>query len=485
MDLDRTDLIESAQVEDGLIRTATGALIVGTGKCTGRSPEAKFIVEDESTADAVDWENTQSMSPAEYSVFYRQYIEHVNSSRHYTQVLYAGNDHDHQLQLAVHTSTAWQALFANNMFVRHRKSKTTPSELWHLYSFPEYSEDPKVVINFDCRTILIAGTLYAGEIKKSVFTVLNFILTDEDILPMHCSVNVDTEGENAAVFFGLSGTGKTTLSADYGRRLVGDDEHGWSARGLFNFEGGCYAKVIDLTKSSEPEIWDAVQRPGAILENVVVNFDGKPDFTDSTLTENTRGSYPIHHIPNAIPSGEAGHPSNIMFLTCDAFGVLPPVSRLLPEEAVRQFMMGYTAKVAGTEAGIDEPVATFSPCFGAPFMPRPAEVYAGLLREKIEERNVSCWLVNTGWSGGGYGTGERMPIGVSRAAVRSIISGELNQVPFTRHEPTQLSIPRTCPNSTLNEYLVPEDSWKDKEGYARAAKNLMEMWSAQMNKFSF
>ena len=360
--------------------------------------------------------------------------------------------------------------------------------------FPEMENDPKVVICFHEKKIVITGTHYAGEIKKSIFTVLNFILPEKGILPMHCSVNTDKDGKNPAIFFGLSGTGKTTLSASDDRILIGDDEHGWSSTGLFNFEGGCYAKVIDLSREHEPEIWNAVQQPGATLENVVISDEGEPLFDRSDHTENTRGSYPIEHIENASRIGTCGHPNNIIFLTCDAFGVLPPVSKLSIEEAVQHFLLGYTAKVAGTESGITEPVMTFSHCFGAPFMPRKANEYADILRKKILEHDVHCWLVNTGWSGGSYGTGARMPIAVSREVVRQILSGDLAKVDFSKHVHTGLTIPTATSSELLNEYLVPEQRWevvdinatKGKEKYTDKASYLMNEWkkrfTAQENR---
>jgi phosphoenolpyruvate carboxykinase (ATP) len=462
--------------------TPDGAIVVYTQNYTGRAPKAKFIVQDDHTSSTVDWKNNQCCSPEEFEEYYDDFMDHVTTTSHYTQELYAGADEAYQIKLEIHTSTAWQALFANNMFIRDRHAPQPPLKSWKLYSFPEFQEEASVLINFDKEMILIAGTWYAGEIKKSVFTVLNHLLPSDEVLPMHCSVNVDSAGNNPAIFFGLSGTGKTTLSADTARRLVGDDEHGWSNSGLFNFEGGCYAKVIKLSHENEPEIWDAVQKRGAILENVKLLADHTPDFEDATITENTRGSYPLYHIPHVVESGTCGHPQNVIFLTCDAFGVLPPVSKLGPEEAIEQFMMGYTAKVAGTEAGVTEPVATFSHCFGAPFMPRPLPVYARLLKQKIEEHGVNCWLVNTGWSGGGYGIGERMPIEVSRAVVRAILSGELAKSSFVRHQATQLSIPQITSDVRLNQYLVPERTWGDLQEYEISAADLMYMWSSQMKK---
>ena len=475
--MNRQNIIEEIKSSQDYLMLDCGSVVVYTGKCTGRSPDAKFIVEDDITSGVVDWEHNQSCTPNEWTNALDQARNFEKSAKKiYTQTLYGGRDESRQLSLTVKTSTPWQALFANNMFVRHRDSLAGALQEWELMCFPEMQELPRVYINFTWRKIIITGTHYAGEIKKSVFTVLNFLLPQGDVLPMHCSVNTDIAGHNPAVFFGLSGTGKTTLSADSSRVLVGDDEHGWSVDGLFNFEGGCYAKVIGLSKDAEPEIWDAVQASGAILENVVVSGDGIPNFDAKDYTENTRGSYPVDHIPNASLTGLAGHPRNIIFLTCDAFGVLPPVSRLSVDETVRHFLMGYTAKVAGTETGVTEPRATFSHCFGAPFMPCSPDVYANLLRKRIIENKVDCWLVNTGWSGGGYNIGQRMPISISRAVINLILSGELKECKFVTHSQTRLSIPSSTPDDKLNAYISPDDSWKILHEYNKAAAILMKMW---------
>ena len=478
----RKQLLNTACAEENVKIAPCGSLIVATGQCTGRSPKAKVIVRDTLTMANIDEKNNQFCSSEVFKVFEEKFMRHVSSTMCYQQNLYAGADERYQIQLSIHTSSAWQGVFANNMFITERSSGEAPLEHWSLYCFPEYSKDPRVMINFSERKVFITGTWYAGEIKKSIFTALNFILPSFDVLPMHCSVNVSTEGDNAAIFFGLSGTGKTTLSADRHRVLVGDDEHGWSADSLFNFEGGCYAKVIDLSESSEPEIWNAVQQPGAILENVIQDHEGNPDFSDKTLTENTRASYPLDHIPNVLSGGVCDHPNNVIFLTCDAFGVLPPVSKLEGQEVIDQFLMGYTAKVAGTEAGVTEPQATFSHCFGAPFMPRKPEVYAELLAQKVKEHSVNCWLVNTGWSGGQYGTGDRMPIEISRAVVREILCGDMHKRQFHLHTPTGLTIPCASGESSIDDYLIPEEKWKDKNEYAATAKKLMDMWSEKLKK---
>jgi phosphoenolpyruvate carboxykinase (ATP) len=498
IDTQREQLIAAAREEDGIRILQTGAIVVLTGEHTGRSPNAKSIVRDHNTDETIDWSNNNAYTIDEWAELFVEARDFEYNNDIIEQALYAGRDESRQLRVRVKTTAAWQALYANNMFVRRRHSKVDTRETWELLCFPELRDKPTVAINITQKKIVITGTRYAGEIKKSIFTVMNYIMPQEDTLPMHCSVNTDHDGTNAAIFFGLSGTGKTTLSASEDRTLIGDDEHGWSSDGLFNFEGGCYAKVINLSQEQEPEIWTAVQQHGSILENVIVSDTGWPLFDRSDITENTRGSYPIEHISNASKSGTCCHPSNIIFLTCDAFGVLPPVSKLSVDEAVQHFLLGYTAKVAGTEAGITEPVMTFSHCFGAPFMPRKPEVYANLLREKVLKHNVNCWLVNTGWSGGAFGTGARMPIAVSREIVQLILSGELVKCNFTEHKYTGLNIPERTSSKLLNDYLLPESSWAvidfhhppldadgmpdpgynyDQDIYADKASYLMNEWS--------
>jgi phosphoenolpyruvate carboxykinase (ATP) len=479
---DRAQLIAAVYDSKETTSLKSGAVSVYTGLHTGRAPDAKYIVYDEETKAQVDWSNSKKISNEEFSEFLEKAKRHEASLNEvYIQHLFAGRDEEHQLALTVRNSKIWQALFANNMFVRNRASDTPPAEHWDLYCYPEMQDEARVLINFSSQEIIITGTHYAGEIKKSIFTVLNYTLPKQDILPMHCSVNVGKDDSNSAIFFGLSGTGKTTLSADSNRILVGDDEHGWSDQGLFNFEGGCYAKVINLSKKSEPEIWEATQGPGTVLENVVISEEGIPMFDRGDRTENTRGSYPIERIHNSSVTGTCNHPNNIVFLTCDAFGVLPPVALLSPNEAIDHFLMGYTAKVAGTESGIDEPVATFSQCFGAPFMPRPATDYSKILRRKVESHNVKCWLVNTGWSGGEYGVGKRMPIEVSREIVNQIVSGDLANKKFIRHEYTGLSVP-TAVGHLIEPYVIPEDSWDDIDRYKIQAKKLMNMWADRLKE---
>ena len=476
-DLDKDTLIEESIIKEGARATSTGAIVVETGPCTGRSPNAKYIVFDDLTKD-VDWNQNQKCTREEFDELKSKIEDHLTSSGQYKQRLLAGHDENNRLEIVVSTEFAWHAAFANNMFIQasdYQKTCWNKASCWKLLSAPSAFHEPRVMINFSTREILISGTKYAGEIKKSVFTVLNTILPKKKVLPMHCSVNTDMSGKNPAIFFGLSGTGKTTLSSDLNRELIGDDEHGWSSTGLFNFEGGCYAKVINLSENDEPQIWKASHQYGTILENVVIGTNGDPDFNDATLTENTRASYDLVNIENASKTGTCGHPNNVIFLTCDAFGVLPPVSKLTPEEATEHFMMGYTAKVAGTEAGVTEPQATFSHCFGSPFMPLHVQEYAELFRKKVERHSVDCWLVNTGWSGGGYGTGNRMPIEVSREIVNKIISGKMTEAEYKKHALTSLTIPTTV-SSQVDKYLEPEKNWDSEEDYKKEAKKLMDLF---------
>ena len=484
-DIPREQLIEAAIEKEKAIQTPIGAIVVQTGLRTGRSPDAKFIVRDELTDQFIDWQSNSESTKEEFESIKALAVNYLAEKDHYKQRLYAGNDKKNRLKLVVETEYAWQGLFANNMFVRPTiYERTTFDEPdWHLFCAPSASDTPRVMVDFTDKEIVITGTHYAGEIKKSIFTVLNFLLPAKDILPMHCSVNMSLEKDNPAIFFGLSGTGKTTLSSDETRILIGDDEHGWSSTGLFNFEGGCYAKVINLSQEDEPQIWDACQQEGSILENVVLGPDNVPDFNDSSLTENTRGSYDLSCIKNASLDGVTSHPKNVIFLTCDAFGVLPPVAKLTAQEASDHFIMGYTAKVAGTEAGVTEPQATFSHCFGAPFMPLPAEKYAELLKEKIDMHDADCWLVNTGWSGGGYGVGSRMPIEVSRAIVNKIISGEMARKEYAIHEYTSLNIPTNC-QIPIADFAEPEKTWESLDEYKTSASSLMKLFADKREELS-
>ena len=484
--LSRSNLVHKSLIELGNQNaklTNTGALAVRTGQHTGRSPNAKFIVEDDITKDLVDWNNNQKMSEKEFKLFRNYFLTKVSDDPGfvYTQQVFAGQHDDHKIPLQVFTSKAWQSLFVKNMFVAPTSEELGSFDPeFTLYCIPEATDEPRVVISFKEKLILIGGTWYAGEMKKSMFTVLNFLYPQKDILPMHCSVNValDNKESISTVFFGLSGTGKTTLSSDEGSLLLGDDEHGWSEDGLFNFEGGCYAKVINLSKKAEPVIYEASQQFGAILENVEVDKKGFVDFDSNKWTENTRASYPLEFI-STWPEKVAGHPTNIIMLTCDAYGVLPPVAKLTPNQAVRQFLLGYTAKVAGTEKGVTEPQPTFSHCFGSPFMPMRPKVYANLLKKKIKDHNVNCWLVNTGWTGGPYGTGSRMPIDLTRSIVDLIRYGKLKKCKFKKHAYTDLNIPIDCEEIPDN-ILKPELGWENKEEYVQKASELMAKFTDRL-----
>ena len=462
--------------------TSDGVLYTETGKHTGRSPDAKAIVMDDETRESVDWNSNAWILASQFRVMAEKFEFYKNNRNIYTQDVWAVRDHRYSVPVRVYTKDARHSLFTRNMFVPHEeRSKLGFSPEWEVFHFPGLSSLPMVWISMTDKKILIAGTQYSGEIKKSVFTVLNYLFPKEGHLPMHCSVNADLHGKNTAIFFGLSGTGKTTLSSDTNRILIGDDEHAWTIDGLTNFEGGCYAKTINLSQDDEPQIYEACHKKGAILENVVVK-NGKPDFFDSSLTENGRASYPTSFISGADEKGWVDeHPTNIVMLTCDAFGVLPPVMKLSSDEAVEQFLLGYTAKVAGTEKGVTEPKATFSPCFGAPFMPLPPDVYGKILKEKIEKHGVDCWLVNTGWTGGPYGVGKRMPISITRRIIDSIHNGNLAIAKFAKHEYTGFEIPLVHESFIPEEMLEPEKGWDDLEEYKNKVSELMGSFKALTN----
>ena len=463
-----------------------GPLVVRTGQYTGRSPNDKFIVREPSSLDKIWWGKVnQPMTPDTFEALRRRMLAYLQGKDLFVQDCFAGADPAYRLPIRVITETAWHNLFARNIFIQAKPAELaahvpqfTVLHTPNFHAIPELDSTRSevfVVINFGQRLVLIGGTQYAGEIKKSIFTVLNYLLPQQNVLSMHCSANSGPEGD-VAIFFGLSGTGKTTLSADPTRTLIGDDEHGWSERGVFNFEGGCYAKVIHLSAQAEPEIYQTTRRFGTILENVA--FDsatGRLDLDDDSLTENTRAAYPISHIPNATRAGVGGHPANIIMLTADAFGVLPPLARLTPAQAMYYFLSGYTAKVAGTEKGVTEPQATFSTCFGAPFMALAPTVYARLLGEKIARHRVHVWLVNTGWSGGPYGVGTRMPIAHTRAMVHAALNGALRDVP-TRPDPIfGVAVPTACPGVPA-EVLNPRATWDDPAAYDAQARKLAAMF---------
>ena len=475
--------------------SADGAFMAVTGQHTGRSVQDKFVVDDPEVHDAVWWGKiNQPMSPACFAGLTGKVRDWLGARPVlFTQDLYAGADPAHRIRVRLVTTNAWHALFARNMFIRPPREELagfTPD--FTILHAPEYEADPEddgcrtgtvIALSFAKRIICIAGTSYAGEIKKSIFTVMNWLLPDRGVLPMHCSANVGKAGDTA-LFFGLSGTGKTTLSSDPERSLIGDDEHGWSDTGVFNFEGGCYAKVIKLSKEAEPQIWDASHRFGAVLENVVSDALGNLDLDDNRFTENTRSCYPIEFIPNAAPGGQAGKPKNVVMLTADAFGVLPPIARLTPAQAMYHFLSGYTARVAGTEKGLGkEPQATFSTCFGAPFLPRHPEVYGRMLAERIARDGAQVWLVNTGWTGGAYGTGHRMSIQHTRALLRAALDGSLAKVEFVRDPFFGLMIPKAVPGIPAN-VLNPRDSWADKEAYDRQAKHLVSLFEKNFSTFA-
>ena len=459
----------------------TGALTTKTGTYRGRASDAKFYVKDEITRDTIDWTSNNSMTEEQFSNLFAEFRAYKeNTPELFCQEVSAVRDSRHGLDVVVYTETAKHALFARNMFIPGSRSNV--GDAFFVYHFPNKQDEAQVVISVKERVILIAGSHYSGEIKKSVFSVLNFLFPQAGHLPMHCSVNVDTDGTNPAIFFGLSGTGKTTLSSDENRVLIGDDEHGWTSFGVTNFENGCYAKTINLSRDAEPQIWDACNKRGALLENVIFCPDTMmPDFSNSDLTENTRASYPCSSISGADESGFVDlHPKNIIMLTCDAFGVLPAVMKLSPEEAVKQFVLGYTAKVAGTEEGVTEPRATFSACFGAPFMPLPVSEYAELLRQKIIEHGTDCWLVNTGWTKGGYGVGSRMPISATRKIIDKIHDGSLVECPTVYHELTGFSVPAI--EDIDQSFLQPELGWSSQEEYAVKAHELMQLFKEQESK---
>lgn len=471
-----------------------GALVVETGQHTGRSASDKFIVKEPSSADAISWGSiNKPMGPESFSGLHRRMLAYLQGRDIFVQDCWAGADPRYRLGVRVITEAAWHSLFARNMFLAPTADELAAFEPgFTILQAPGFRASPDIdgtrsdvfiVANFAERLVLIGGTSYAGEIKKSVFSVLNYLLPARDVLPMHCSVNVGGGGDSA-VFFGLSGTGKTTLSADPARQLVGDDEHGWSADGVFNFEGGCYAKVIRLSAAAEPEIYATTRRFGTVLENVVIDDATRAlDLDDAALTENTRASYPLDFIPNAAANGRAPHPTNVVMLTADAFGVLPPIARLSADQAMYHFLSGYTAKVAGTEKGLgNEPQATFSTCFGAPFMPRHPSVYADMLGQRIIDHNVTCWLVNTGWTGGAFGVGERMSIKYTRALLNAALDGRLADVPFRRDRHFGLDVPQACPDVPAG-ILDARSTWADGHAYDAAAGDLVAGFAKNFVQF--
>ncbi|WOJ88587.1 phosphoenolpyruvate carboxykinase [Methylocapsa polymorpha] len=469
-----------------------GALVAETGAHTGRSPKDKFIVRDALTDRSIWWDNCQPMAPEHFDRLRADMVAHAKGMDLFAQDLYGGAEPAHQLKVRIYTEYAWHSLFIRNLLIRPATAELMSfvADLTIL-DLPSFRANPArhgcrsetvIAVDFSRRIALIGGTSYAGEIKKAVFGYLNFVLPAKSVMPMHCSANAGPGGDTA-LFFGLSGTGKTTLSADASRSLIGDDEHGWSAEGVFNFEGGCYAKAIKLSREAEPEIFATSERFGAIMENVVVDpLTGTPDFDDDSKTENTRIAYPLDFIANASATGRAGHPKNIVMLTCDAFGVLPPIAKLDPAQAMYHFLSGYTAKVGGTEKGVREPQATFSTCFGSPFMPRHPSEYGNLLRDLIARHRVDCWLVNTGWTGGKYGVGSRMPIQVTRELLRAALDGSLARTSFRIDPAFGLLAPRSAPG-IAPELLDPARTWASKEDFAETTRRLIGMFRENFVKF--
>ncbi|MDQ1593356.1 MAG: phosphoenolpyruvate carboxykinase [Pyrinomonadaceae bacterium] len=470
-----------------------GALIVDTGEHTGRAAKDKAIVRDENSDDKVFWgEVNKEFTTEKFNALRDRMMAHTAGRDLFVQDTFAGADKRYQLPIRVVTELAWHSLFARTMFIDGGREVGNHMPEFTIVNIPSFKADPErdgtraqtfILMDFTQRLVLIGGTSYAGETKKSVFTILNYLLPQRGVMSMHCSANVGDAGD-VAIFFGLSGTGKTTLSADPERQLIGDDEHGWSDDGVFNFEGGCYAKVIRLSPEAEPDIYRTTRMFGTVLENVVYDEETRAlDLDDAAKTENTRAAYPLTSIPNIVPEGHAGHPQNIIMLTADAFGVLPPVARLTPEQAMYHFLSGYTAKIAGTERGVTEPEATFSTCFGAPFMVLHPGTYAKLLGEKLKEHKANCWLVNTGWSGGPYGEGQRMKIKYTRAMIRAILNGSLAEVETQPDPIFGVGVPVSCPEVPA-EVLSPRNTWKDPEAYDRKAKELAERFNQNFTKYA-
>ena len=486
-------LVEQAIRRGEGVLAKDGPLVVRTGKHTGRSAQDKYIVRDAETDGTIWWDNNKSMSPDRFAALKQDFLaELAKKETLFVADLYGGSQPEHRVRVRVVNELAWHNLFIRTLLVRPDASDLPGFEPeFTIIDLPSFRADPArhgcrsetvIAVNLTDRLILIGGTAYAGEMKKSVFGILNYLLPVEGVMPMHCSANIGPNGDTA-VFFGLSGTGKTTLSADASRTLIGDDEHGWSDTAVFNFEGGCYAKMIRLSPEAEPEIYATTKRFGTVLENVVVDpVTRELDFDDNKYAENTRGAYPIDFIPNSSEANMGPVPRHIVMLTADAFGVLPPIARLTPDQAMYHFLSGYTAKVAGTEIGVTEPEATFSTCFGAPFMPRHPSVYGNLLKERIARGNVSCWLVNTGWTGGKYGIGKRMPIKATRALLNAALDGSLNDAEFRTDENFGFEIPVAVPGMDAS-ILNPRDTWADKAAYDTTAAKLVKLFIDNFAKF--
>ncbi|MFD3190797.1 phosphoenolpyruvate carboxykinase [Sedimentitalea sp. HM32M-2] len=493
------NLLEPAIIEAAL-KLGEGALGLGgsfmveTGKFTGRSPKDKHVVRSATTQDTIWWDNNAAMEPDAFDRLYDDMIAHMKGKEYFVQDMFVGADPIYRLNVRLVTELAWHSLFIRNMFRRpDRDELDTFTAEYTVINCPSFKADPErhgcrsdtvIAMNFDRKLILVANTEYAGENKKSIFSLMNYMLPDKGVMPMHCSANhAPGNAVDSAIFFGLSGTGKTTLSADPDRILLGDDEHGWSDRGVFNFEGGCYAKTINLSPEAEPEIYATTSKFGTVIENMVYDEETRiPDFEDDSLTANMRCAYPLHYISNASDTGTGGHPKNIIMLTCDAFGVLPPIARLTPAQAMYHFLSGFTSKMAGTERGVTEAQPTFSTCFGAPFMPRRPEVYGNLLREKIAQHGATCWLVNTGWTGGSYGVGSRMPIKATRALLSAALDGSLAEAEFRKDANFGFEVPVSVPG-VAEVLLDPRRTWDDPEAYDRQAAKLVDMFAGNFEQY--
>jgi phosphoenolpyruvate carboxykinase (ATP) len=489
-------LYEQALQRHEALLAHLGPLVVRTGQSTGRSPNDRYVVKEPSSNSQIWWgEVNRPFSPEAYERLRRRVLAYLQGRDLFVQDCYVGADPEYRLPIRVVTERAWHSLFARNMFVREPDHSEAEAHVpqFTVIDAAGFNADPEadgtrseifVVLHFGRKEVLIGGTSYAGEIKKSMLSVMTYLLPPRDVLPMHCAANYGRDQDDMAIFFGLSGTGKTTLSTDSGRTLIGDDEHGWSDRGVFNFEGGCYAKVIRLSPEGEPEIYETTRRFGTILENVAIDSATRRlDLDDDAFTENTRASYPISHIPKAAQDGRGGLPKHVVFLTADAFGVLPPIAALTPAQATYHFLSGYTAKVAGTERGVTAPRAVFSPCYGAPFMSRPPTVYAKLLGEKLVRTGARVWLVNTGWTGGAYGVGRRIPLAHTRAMVRAALQGELNDAPSREDPHFRLRVPLRCAD-VPEQFLDPRGAWADASAYDRQAASLAAMFRENFGKFS-
>ena len=487
------ELVEHSIIKGEGKLTNTGALAADTGEFTGRSPQDRFIVEDDKTRDTVWWGDINVKFPADkFEQLYEKVSKHLEGREVFVKDCYACAEPKYRMNIRVVTESAFQNLFAHNLFLRPDKDELSNFHPdWKVVAAPSFKADPEVdgtrqgnfaIINFTRKTILIGGTAYTGEIKKGIFSVLNYVLPQEqNVLSMHCSANVGEKGDTA-IFFGLSGTGKTTLSADPHRKLIGDDEHGWTDEGTFNFEGGCYAKVIDLSPEKEPEIYNAIKF-GSLVENIRFHEKSRvPDYENTSVTQNTRTAYPINYIHNALLPSKGDIPKNIFLLTADAFGVLPPISKLTKEQAMYHFLSGYTAKVAGTEAGIKDPVPAFSACFGEPFLPLHPTTYAEMLGEKIQQHNVDIWLINTGWTGGPHGVGKRINLPYTRAMINSALEGKLNNVEYKQDPVFGLHMPKSCPD-VPSEVLSPKDTWKDPAAYDKKANELANAFVNNFKKF--